>query len=418
MSVVILQAVLAAVLAVTQAQPASDARVASVQVKGTRRYSPADVTRLSGVEIGKSATVADLTAAAKRLAATGLFNSVRFSYTTGARQITVTFDIEEAAWTIPVIFDNFVWLPEPQLIAAVAQEVPSFDGTAPVNVGAADFLTRALEKVLKARHIPGRVDFGTQGDLKGGLPKYMFAVKDPAPTVCALHVDGASAVPEREQIGQLGAVVGGEYSKFFLSTAARGTLTDMYRRKGLWRAEFGPPAAALDVCQGVAVTLNVKEGAVYTWDRAEWSGTSVLGIDVLNKTMGMKTGEPADASKIETGLREVRTAYGKQGYIAERATFEPRLDDESHRAVFAMAVDEGPQFHMGTLEFAGIRESDAAMLAKKWRLKAGDVYDESAAKKYEFEELLPLRTSGGTRARMEMHFDTDQRLVNLTVVFK
>jgi hypothetical protein len=73
---------------------------------------------------------------------------------------------------------------------------------------------------------------------------------------------------------------------------------------------------------------------------------------------------------------------------------------------------------MGTLEFAGIRESDAAMLAKKWRLKAGDVYDESAAKKYEFEELLPLRTSGGTRARMEMHLDNAQRLVNLTVVFR
>jgi outer membrane protein insertion porin family len=418
MGVVILQAVLAVVLAITQTQPTSDARVASIQVKGTRRYSPADVTRLSGVEIGKPATVADLTAAATRLAATGLFNSVRFSYTTGTRQMTVIFDIEEAAWTIPVIFDNLVWLPEPQLIAALAEEVPSFDGTAPVNVGAADFLTRALEKILKARHIPGRVEFVTQGDLKGSLPKYMFAVKDPAPTVCALHVDGATAIPEREQISQLGAVVGGEYSKFFLSTAARGTLTDMYRRKGLWRAEFGPPLAALDACQGVAVTLTVKEGAVYTWDRAEWSGPSALGVDALNQAMGMKSGEPADATKIEAGLREVSAAYGKQGYIAQRATFEPRLDDASHKAVFAIAVVEGAQFHMGTLEFAGIRESDAAMLAKKWRLKSGDVYDESAAKKYEFEELLPLRTSSGARARMEMHLDNDQRLVNLTIVFK
>lgn len=418
MGVVILSAVLAAVLAVTQAQPASDARVASVQVKGTRRYSPADVTRLSGVEIGKPATVADLTAAANRLAATGLFNSVRFSYTTGTRQTTVTFDIEEAEWTIAVIFDNFVWLPEPQLIAAVAEEVPSFDGTAPVNVGAADFITRVLEKILKARHVPGRVDFVTQGDLAGGRPKYLFAVKDPAPTVCALHVDGAAAIPEREQIGQLGAVVGGEYSKFFLSTAARGTLTDMYRRKGFWRAEFEPPVAALDVCQGVAVTLTVKEGAVYAWDGAEWSGTSVLGIDALNKAMGMKTGEPADATKIDAGLNEVRAAYGKEGYLAQHATFKPRLDDVSHKAVFAIAVDEGVQFHMGTLEFAGIRESDAATLAKKWRLKPGDVYDESAAKKYELEELLPLRTSSGARARMEKRLDNDKRLVNLTVVFK
>jgi outer membrane protein assembly factor BamA len=418
MGVVILQALVTAVLAITQAQPTSDARVASVQVKGTRRYSPADVTRLSGVEIGKTASLADLTAAANRLAATGLFNSVRYSYTTGTRQMTVTFDIEEAAWTISVIFDNFVWLPEQQLIAAIAEDVPSFDGTAPVNVGAADFLTHAIEKVLKARNIPGRVEFTTQGDLKGSRPRYVFAVKDPAPKVCALHVGGASAIPEREQIGQLGAVVGGDYSTFFLTTAARGTLTDMYRRKGFWRAEFGPPVPALDACQGVAVTLNVKEGAVYAWDRAEWSGTSALGTDVLDKAMGMKTGEPADATKIDAGLREVHAAYGHQGYIAERATFEPRLDDASHRAVFAIAVDEGVQFHMGTLEFAGIRESDATMLGKKWRLKPGDVYDETYAKKYEFEEILPLRTSGGTRAQIEMHLDNDQRLVSLKIVFK
>lgn len=415
---VVLQAVLAAVLAITQAQPAADTRVASVQVKGTQRYVPADVTRLSGVEIGKPATVADLTAAANRLAATGLFNSVRYSYTTASRQMTVTFDIEEAAWTIPVILDNFVWLPEPQLIAAVAEEVPSFDGTAPVNAGAADFLTSALQKVLKARNIPGRVEFTTQADLKGGVPKYMFAVKDPAPRVCALRVAGATAVPEKEQLAQLSAVVGGEYSKFFLSTAARGTLTDMYRRKGFWRAEFGPPVAALDACQGVAVTLTVKEGAVYAWDRAEWSGASVLGMDLLNKTMAMKTGEAADATKIEAGLREVHAAYGKQGYVTQRATFEPRLDDASHTAVFAIAVDEGAQFHMGRLEFAGIREADAAMLAKKWRLKPGDVYDDSYGRKYQVEELMPLQTTGGARARMETQVDTGQRLVNVKVVFR
>ena len=418
MSVVVLRTVLAALLTITQAQPAADARVASIQIKGMRRYAPADVTRLSGVEIGKPATVETLTAAANRLAATGLFNSVRFSYTTGTRQMTVTFDIEEAAWTIPVILDNFVWLSEPQLIAAVAEEVPSFDGTAPVNVGAADFLIRALEKVLKARNIPGRVDFGTQGDLKGGLPKYLFAVKDPAPTVCALRVAGASAIPEREQVGQLGAVVGGEYSKFFLSTAAGGTLTDMYRRKGFWRAEFGPQTTALDACPGVAVTLNVKEGAAYTWDHAEWSGTRTLGVDVLNKAIGMKTGETADASKIDAGLRDVHAAYAQRGHIAHRATFEPRLDDASHKAVFAIMVDEGAQYHMGQLTFEGIREQDAAMLGRKWRLKPGDVYDETYARKYEFEEILPLKTSAGTRPRVEMQVDDAQKVVNLRVVFK
>ena len=172
---------------------------------------------------------------------------------------------------------------------------------------------------------------------------------------------------------------------------------------------------ALDACQGVAVTLNVKEGAVYAWDRAEWSGTSALGTDVLDKAMGMKTGEAADATKIDAGLREVHAAYGHQGYIAERATFEPRLDDASHRAVFAIAVDEGVRF-MGTLEFAGIRESDATMLGKKWRLKPRTSTTRRMRRNTSSRDPA-LRTSGGTRAD-KMHLDSDQRLVSLKIVFK
>jgi outer membrane protein assembly factor BamA len=405
---------------IAQAQTAPEARVASVQVKGTRRYAPEQVTRLSGIEIGKPASVEKLTAAANRLAATGLFDSVRFTYTTGPGQMTVTFDVEEAKWTVPVILDNFVWLADEQLIAAVAEEMPSFDGTAPVNTGAAEFLTQALQKVLKARGIPGRVDFSLQAafNATSAAPRYLFAVKEPAPAVCALHVAGASAIPERELIGQLGTIVGGSYSRHFLSTAAQGTLTDMYRRKGFWRAEFSPPAAALDGCQGVSVTLTVKEGAAYAWDHAEWSGTSVLAAELLNKAIGMKEGDTADATKIEAGLRDVHDAYAKQGYITERSTHQPRLDDAAHRAVFAITVDEGPQFHMGTLEFIGIREEDAAMLARKWRLKPGDVYDDAYARKYQFEEILPLKTQSGARPRVETQLDRDKHLVNLRIVFK
>src|SRR5260221_10756189 len=70
-----------------QAAVAAEARVASIQVKGTRRYTPAEVSRLISIEIGKPATVADLTAAADRLSATGLFDSVTHGDTTARRTV-------------------------------------------------------------------------------------------------------------------------------------------------------------------------------------------------------------------------------------------------------------------------------------------------------------------------------------------
>src|ERR1700752_3112201 len=95
-------------LLTSQAPAAGDARIASVKVKGQKRYTSEEVTRLSGLEIGLAATPADLTAAANRLAATGLFDNVRYTYTT-AKAMSVTLEVTEAAWTIPVILDNFVW---------------------------------------------------------------------------------------------------------------------------------------------------------------------------------------------------------------------------------------------------------------------------------------------------------------------
>jgi outer membrane protein insertion porin family len=410
--------VILAALLLQQAPAASDSRLASVQVKGTRRYTPEEVTRLTGLQIGKPIAAADLNAAANRLAGTGLFNSVRFSYTTG-RAFSVIFEVEEAQWSMPIVLDNFVAVPDDQLIAAVRAEVPSFDGTsAPINQGAADFIVSALQNVMKAKGLPGQVTYTAQMDMYGRNPRYLFIVKDPSPKVCALHASGASAIAEKELLAPLDAVRGGDYSRFFLETASRGTLLDMYHRKGHWAARFDTPRPVLNECDGVAVTLRVTEGTAYTWDRAEWTGNQTMTADTLNTALAMKPGELADGGKIDSGLRDVHRLYGKSGYIAERATFETRLDDATHKAVFAFSVQEGPQFHMGTVQVEGVRESDAAALVKKWRLKPGDVYDASYERQFQVEELGTLRTSTGARPNLQTEVDQAQHVVNVKIVFK
>jgi cell division septal protein FtsQ len=89
-------------------QPAAGAtyQLAAVQVAGAKRYSADDVTRLSGLAIGKPVTVAELQPAADRLASSGLFKELRYRYVTAAKQLTVILEFEEADWTVPVIFDN------------------------------------------------------------------------------------------------------------------------------------------------------------------------------------------------------------------------------------------------------------------------------------------------------------------------
>ena len=67
--------------------------LAAVQVKGAKRFTEADVTRLSGLTVGHPVqTIADVTAAADRLGASGLFKSLSYRYVTNVDGMTVIFD--------------------------------------------------------------------------------------------------------------------------------------------------------------------------------------------------------------------------------------------------------------------------------------------------------------------------------------
>jgi outer membrane protein assembly factor BamA len=316
------------------------------------------------------------------------------------------------------VFDNFVWMSDDELRTALRVDVPEFDGKTTTYAGAPDLIAGALQKILAERHLPGHVSVMPQfplGATKGEPVAFIISVNEPAPALCALHVAGASAISGKELASQLGGAVGGPYSREFLRAASAGTLTDMYHRVGHWRAAFDTPTVALNECSGVAVTLNVDEGAAYAWDHADWAGNASIASSALDKLLTMKTGEMADGGKIAAGLIAIRTEYGRHGYIEESARSEPRLDDSTHRAIFLVKVQEGPQYTMGSLQFVGIRDADADKLQKQWQLKQGEVFDESYMKEYQTKVLGPLQSPSGGRPVLDLMLDRDHHVANLRV---
>ena len=102
----------------------------------------------------------------------------------------------------------------------------------------------------------------------------------------------------------------------------------------------------------------------------------------LDDALGMKPGEVANGKKFDKGLNEVQRAYGKHGHIQSNMKPEPEFDDAAPKVTFKIAVNEGPQYRMGTVEFKGFSADDAASLSKKWTLKSGEVYDQTYAGRF------------------------------------
>jgi outer membrane protein insertion porin family len=404
------------------AAPASTFRLAGIEVSGAKRYTAADITKASGLSIGQSISLQELLPAAERLGASGLFKSLNYRYITNAGRITVTFEFEEADWTVPVVFDNFVWVPDEDLMALVRQDVPSFDGTAPMTEGVVNLITQSLAGVMKTRQLPGQIHYTPEADLKGNLLRHVFGLKDPGPKLCALRIDGASAVPEAKLLEPIRDIVGGDYSRVYLTAVARGTLTNIYRQHGHWRAAFSEPAVKVnDGCSGVGVSLSVTEGVPYTFEGVEWGGNGAIPSATLDAVFTVKRGDLTNIMKLDDGVRQIHKAYGKLGYLMQSAKYTPRLDDATRRAIFEVTVAEGPQFRMGTLEFVGIAERDAANLQKKWRLKAGDVFDASYVDQFQTDEIFPLHrrdASAAKRIVMEMRTDPEKRAVDVGFLLK
>ena len=416
---------MAVVVAAAPQQPSTaEFRLTRVDVTGANRYTAADVTTVSGLRVGERVSAASLQATAQQMSRTGLFKSVRYRYLTTASDMTVTFEIEEEAWTKPVVYDNFIWFSDEELTKGLREAVPSFDGTAPANQGASAFIAQALQRIVDARGITGRVEFISRVNLATGVDQHIFSVKVDGPSmkICALRVAGASAVSEGDLQSETRDVIGTDYSRSFLVDLANGTLRQAYRRRGHWAATFGPPAASMPGaggCPGIAVSVTVDEGPAYRWERAEWSGAAAIPASELNRALGMASGAPAGLTAIDDGLRRVHTAYEKVGHLLQTATYQPRLDDAARTAVFTIAVAEGPQFRMGRLEFVGFPPDQVADLTRRWTLKAGDVYDASVVNQYRTDHLRPQRGGGGrpaTRINVETRLDRAAQLAHVRVV--
>ncbi len=358
-------------------------RIGKIEFEGLQRLSAEDTIETSGLKIGQSFDVAALDAAAQRLLDSGLFKNVAYQTHANRDQITITFQLEETkGGDSRVLFDNFIWFTDEELVAAVRRDVPSFTGTAPDVGNGTQAITRALQRLLQEHHLEGTVEYMASQDSPGSsIQEHVFNVTGISMPICTLHFPGAKIVSEAKLVERSEALRGNDYSRKFSSLFALSTLFPIYRELGQLRATFALPDAKPESsakCKsGVDLTIPVAEGFVYIWDKADWTGIGALTAPELDTVLGMVTGKPANGLAFDKALMAVQKAYGRKGYLAVHLRNHPEFDDTAQKVVYKIDVREGPQYHMGKLVVKGLSDGATKALNQEWKLKPGDVFDEA-----------------------------------------
>jgi outer membrane protein insertion porin family len=401
-------------------------KIAAIQTEGLQTLTTETVIASSGLKIGEGFSVEAVDAAAQRLLDSGLFKRVAYRTRNAGANVTITFQLEEAKGQLsPVVFDNFIWFSDEELAAAIKREVPSFNGSAPDIGNTNELITKALQNLLAERKLPGQVEHNMTEH------GHLYQVTGVPMRICTLHFPGAQSVPEQKLIEATRSSMDLEYSRQSAMTFPKFGLYPIYREVGHLRASFGLPVVKPDKnedCEGVDLTIPVNEGAVYLWTKAEWSGNQVLSPKELDDALGMRPGEVANGKKFDKGLSDVRQAYGKRGYIEARVDPTPEFDEGAPKVTFKIAVNEGPQYRMGTVEFKGVSPVDAALLAEKWTLKSGEVYDRTYTARFfrvDASEIMSrIARERQAQGKPLPNIDTQERpnsqtlMVNLTIQIK
>src|SRR5256886_16317233 len=96
-----------------------------VEIVGLKRLNAQQVIDLSGLKVGDITKRDAIDAAAQKLIDSGLFKKLGYRLSIKGNEAFVTFDVEEAARNLPVVFENFVWFSEQEIARAIRQDVRS-----------------------------------------------------------------------------------------------------------------------------------------------------------------------------------------------------------------------------------------------------------------------------------------------------
>jgi len=396
---------------------------------GLKRLTRDQVVAMSGLQVGQVVDAQVLDTAAGELLKTGLFRKLSYRvHNSPNNQAIVTFQVEESAVSLPVVFENFVWFSDEEIVAAIRKDVLYFNGTSPASGETPDKIAAALQRLLSEKHITGQVDYLPY--VSKDKQELLFTVKGARIPVCSLHFPGASAVPEADLVKASQALFKTDYSKKDIATFAPLNLLPLYRHRGYLRAEFQPPGATLETsaqCSGgVNVTIPVTEGPSYRWAKSIWDGNDKLSVEDLAEALGMNPGDIADGVKIDAGLKNIAKAYAQRGYLTPTIKESAEYDEAASLVTYHFSVTEGPRYFMGNLIITGVTAAEAEELKSKWTLGPNTVFDESHLEQFrqgplrDFMRAKAQRSRIGARPEVEVSErpDAQKSTVDVVIAFK
>lgn len=206
-------------------------------------------------------------------------------------------------------------------------------------------------------------------------------------------------------------------------------IVEIYRRNGRFDVHVDPQIIELPNNR-VNLVFNITEGDKTTVKEIVFVGNAsytagrlrdVIKTSQTNFLSFLQTTDIYDPDRLESDRDLLRRFYLKHGFADVRITAaQAEFVPERHGFVVTFTIDEGPQYHFGTVQLESHIGADPGALRSQLRVHSGDIYNAEAVEKS--VELLTIEAAkrgfAFASARPRGDRDYEHRLVNVTFVME
>lgn len=417
---------LAAILLVLFAPPAASAPpqqrwpIEVLTVTGNSRYSAGAILAVAGLKKGDVVGKEDLEAARGRLMDSGAFSGVGYSYGPGPSRkgYRVEFEVIEAPYVYPFRFER-LQLADAELTEALRRSDPLFAERIPATQPALNRYAGVIEKLLASKGfkepVTARVAVEDSGELV-----VIFSPAAPPPSVAEVRFQGNAAIPATElQKVMAGVAIGVPFTERRFRELLEANVRPLYEALGRVRVSF--PAVKTEPAQdvdGVAVTVQVAEGEVYTFGTVRVSAPAQLEKQLAAEAAALESGKTADFRVVDAAVEKIRRRLARRGYLKAEVDIRRDIHDAERRVDLTIEVKTGPQYTFGKLGIEGLDLTGQAEIRRLWALKPGSPFDAEYPEYF----LQRVRDDGVFdnlgKTRYEVQVDEAGLRVDVTLYFR
>jgi outer membrane protein assembly factor BamA len=355
-------------------------RLVEIRATGSSKFNSEQIVRSTGLRVGAQVGRADFQQAADKLAKCGRFSNVQYRYGDSEAGARAEFEVTDAP-SVPIWFDNFPWFTDDELVSALKSSVPLFDGTAPEGGSLLDDISDALQLQIGKVGVHNTVSHALITAPGADERIQQFRVDDEILNLASLEFSDALAQNDRGLHSRLSDIVGGKYSRMALALFELEQVRPVYIARGFIRVKFATPNAKV-VGSAVSVTVPIDPGPVFGWRAPAWTGVTVFGPLELATMIPLHEGEVTDGMKIERGWQAIDEAYGERGYLDVNLSPAPHFEESAKTVSYAVAISEGPQYHMGKLVVTGLSTDGERRVRAAWKIPEGAAFNRAVYEEF------------------------------------